>query len=79
MTPKQCRMARAALSLSVRELGELAAIRAATISHFESGGDSYRSTVDKLQAALEAKGLLFIGAGEASIAGGVGIRYRGEE
>jgi transcriptional regulator with XRE-family HTH domain len=76
MSPRQCRIARAALGLSVRELGEIAQVRAATISHFESGGDSYRSTVDKLQLALEARGVVFIGKGETSLAGGEGVRLR---
>lgn len=76
MDPTQCRMARAALGLTVDALGKLAGVRAATVSHFEAGGDSYRSTVDKLQAVLEARGATFIAAGEASLSGGAGVRLR---
>lgn len=76
MTPDQCRMARAAARLSAKRLAELADVREATVSHFEGGGESYASTVAKLQGALEAAGVVFVGAGEASIAGGVGVRLR---
>lgn len=74
MTAQQCRMARAALGLSIAELGSMAGVRAATVSHFEGGGDSYGSTIDKLRTALEAKGATFVAAGEASLVGGAGVR-----
>lgn len=77
MDPTQCRMARAALGITVEALGKLAGVRAATVSHFEAGGDSYRSTVNKLQSALEARGASFIGEGEASLTGGAGVRLGG--
>lgn len=77
MLPEQCRMARAALGLSVSELGKAAEVRPSTVSHFENGGDSRRSTVDALQRELEARGVVFISPGEASIAGGPGVRLRG--
>lgn len=76
MTPTQSRMARAALGLSIPELAALAEVRPSTVSHFELGRDSYARTVRKLQDALEAKGAVFVSAGEASIAGGVGVRLR---
>jgi transcriptional regulator with XRE-family HTH domain len=67
-------MARAALGLSIAELAERASVRVATVSHFERGGESYASTVGKLRAALEAGGVVFLGNGEASLAGGAGVR-----
>lgn len=76
MTPTQSRMARAALGLSIVDLGKCAGVRAATVSHFESGGDSYGSTIAKLQAALEARGAVFVADGEASLAGGAGVRLK---
>ena len=69
-------MARAALGLSVTNLAEVARVRPMTISHFERGGDSYASTVGKLQAALEVAGIVFVAAGESSLAGGAGVRLR---
>ncbi len=69
-------MARAALDLSTSELAGLAEVRPATVNHFERGRDSYGSTISKLQAALEARGIVFVGPGEASLAGGAGVRLR---
>jgi transcriptional regulator with XRE-family HTH domain len=73
MTPQQCRMARAALTLSISELSEATGIRPNTISEFERGADSRRSTVDRLQVALEARGALFLPADEG---GGPGVRLK---
>ena len=69
-------MARAAIKLSVADLAIAASLRPSTISHFEGGGDSRRSTVDALQRELEARGVVFVAAGEASIAGGAGVRMK---
>jgi transcriptional regulator with XRE-family HTH domain len=77
MTPEQCRMARAALGLSIADLADAAEVRAMTVSGFERGSDSRRSTVERLQAELEVRGAVFIAAGEASIAGGAGVRLKG--
>lgn len=67
-------MARAALGWSVQVLGERADVRPNTVSSFERGGASYRSTAAALQAALESAGAIFIGDGEASDGGGPGVR-----
>lgn len=76
MTPSQCRMARAALGLSIRELAALTEMHHPTISNFERGGGCYASTVEKLQRALEAEGVVFVANGEASLSGGPGVRLR---
>lgn len=70
-------MARAALGLTVADLGSLAGVRASTISAFERGGDSYSSTLGKLQEALEGRGVVFIGKDQASLSGGYGVRLKG--
>ena len=67
-------MARAAVNMSIIDLGKAAGVRAATVSNFESGGEAYASTVAKLQAALEARGIVFVGNGEVSLNGGPGVR-----
>ena len=77
MKPVQSRMARAALGWSIADLAEAASVRDMTVSNFERGGGCYASTVSKLQDALEAAGIIFVGGGEASLSGGVGIRVRG--
>ena len=69
-------MARAGLGLSAADLAGLASVRVATVSHFERGGESYASTVQKLRSALEDRGAIFLGDGEASIVGGPGVRLR---
>jgi transcriptional regulator with XRE-family HTH domain len=77
ISPTQCRTARAALGLTIPDLAAAADVRAATVSHFERGGESYASTVAKLREALEKAGAVFIAAGEASLTGGAGVRLRG--
>ena len=71
-------MARAALRLSVTELATAADLRPSTISAFEHGSDARRSTMDRLRSELEARGAVFIDNGQPSLAGGAGVRLRGE-
>lgn len=70
----QCKMARAALGLGVRELAEAAEVSTNTITRFEAGEDLKPRTVAALRQALEARGVLFIDEnGE-----GPGVRLRKE-
>ena len=73
MTPQTCRMARAALRLTVQDLAEVVNIHAATIQRFESGQDVRLSTVTKLQTMLEKRGAIFQDADEAT---GPGVRLK---
>ena len=60
MNAAQCRMARAALKLGVRELAEMAKVSPATVVRFEaSGAGVLDRTVDAIRAALEAAGVEF--------------------
>jgi transcriptional regulator with XRE-family HTH domain len=52
MTATQCRMARAGLNWSGKELSELTGVRTATISAFEKGGAALTTTVDRLKQAF---------------------------
>lgn len=73
ITPAQCRMARAALQIGVRDLAEASGISAMTITRFETGKTKgYADTLDKLQRALEAAGVEFI----PENGGGAGVRLR---
>lgn len=72
MKAVQLRMARAAVGWGVRELAERAGVTANTITRIEKGGDARLSTLDALQAALEAAGVQFI----AENGGGAGVRLR---
>jgi len=56
MTPDQCRMARAALRWSTKDLATAAGVSPVTVNSFEQGRDTYTSTVSKLRTALEASG-----------------------
>jgi transcriptional regulator with XRE-family HTH domain len=72
ITGVQCRMARAALALGVRELAEIADVSTNTITRFERGEALYSRTVDAIRAALEAAGVEFI----PENGGGAGVRLK---
>ena len=57
--PVQCRMARAALGLGVRELAAAAKVSVDTVARFERGDQLKERTVEALQHALEAAGVEF--------------------
>jgi hypothetical protein len=60
MTPAQCRMARAALDLGIRDLAKLADVSPSTITRLERGEGIYERTVDAIRAAFETAGVIFI-------------------
>ncbi len=68
----QVRMARAAVGWGVRELAEKANITPNTVSRIEKGSDALASTLDRIQAALEDAGVIFIDEDEE----GPGVRLR---
>jgi transcriptional regulator with XRE-family HTH domain len=70
----QCRMARAALRWTVRELADKARINHNTVIRFENEKhDANEVTVLAMRQAFEAAGLLFIDADDN---GGVGVREK---
>lgn len=72
MLPVQCRMARTALSLGVKDLAELADVSTNTISRFEAGEELKPRTVAAIRTALESAGVEFI----PENGGGAGVRLR---
>jgi transcriptional regulator with XRE-family HTH domain len=72
MTPAQCRMARAALELGVRDLAKMADVAPSTITRLERGESLYGRTIDAIRQALEAAGVEFI----PENGGGAGVRLR---
>lgn len=60
MLPVQCKMARTALSLGVRDLAALAAVSPDTIARLERGDRLRKSTVDDVRKALELAGVVFV-------------------
>ena len=72
MSPVQCRMARAALGLGVRELAAAAKVSTDTVARFERGEDLKERTIEALQRTFEAAGIEFIDEN----GGGHGVRLR---
>ena len=74
LLPVQCRMARAALGLGVRELAAATKVSIDTVARFERGDELKERTIEALQRVLEAAGIEFIdGDG-----GGPGVRLIGK-
>lgn len=70
ITPVQCKMARAAVGWSTRELAERANVGATTVNRFEVEARApIRATLMAIQRALEAAGVEFLEGG--------GVRVRG--
>jgi len=77
LSPIQCRIARAALGIGIRELGEIADVSPNTIARLERGETLHPRTHTHLRAALEAEGVMFIDDKAASLLGGPGVRLGG--
>jgi len=60
MNAAQCRMARAALGLGIREVADLAKVSPTTVTRLERGEELKPRTVEAIRAALEAAGVIFI-------------------
>jgi transcriptional regulator with XRE-family HTH domain len=67
MTPVQCRMARAAVGIGVRELADAAKVSTNTITRLERGEPLRERTVDAIRAALEAAGVQFTNGDEPGV------------
>ncbi|CAO3416525.1 hypothetical protein [Azospirillum argentinense] len=73
----QCRMARAALQLGVREVATLAKVSPNTIARLERGENLQERTLQDIRRAFEDAGVIFLADGEA-VGGGPGVRLRKE-
>jgi transcriptional regulator with XRE-family HTH domain len=73
ITAPQCRMARAALQWSLKDLAARSQVNHVTINRFETGqAASNPSTLTAIRTALEAAGVVFI----PENGGGPGVRLR---
>lgn len=72
MNAAQCRMARAALQIGVRDLAEMSKVAASTIARLEAGDELKPRTVEAIQRALEDAGVIFV----AENGEGPGVRLR---
>ncbi|MFG1361018.1 helix-turn-helix domain-containing protein [Xanthobacter pseudotagetidis] len=73
MLPVQCKMARAALGLGVRDLAQLARVSPDTVARLERGEALRDKTISEIRSALEAGGIRFVADGEIA-GGGPGVR-----
>ncbi len=64
MNGDQLRMARALLRLGIRELAAISGVDKNAIVRMEAGRKPHAATAQKLKEALEARGIVFIGATE---------------
>lgn len=79
ITAAQMRAARSLAGVDQRELAEKSGLSVPTIQRMEASDGVIRGNVDslmKLIGALEAYGIVLIGEGDASPAGGRGVRLR---
>lgn len=72
MDAVQCKMARAATGLGVRDLAAAAGVSPDTVARLERGEALREATVAAIRAALEAAGVEFI----PENGGGAGVRLR---
>lgn len=72
MNSIQSKMARVALSLSIKEIAKLAGVSTNTISRLEAGEELKPRTIEAIQSALENSGVEFI----AENGGGPGVRLK---
>jgi transcriptional regulator with XRE-family HTH domain len=67
MNAAQCRMARAALRLSVRDLAKLAQVATGTITRLEAGETLQARTLADIRLALEKAGVVFTNGDEPGV------------
>jgi transcriptional regulator with XRE-family HTH domain len=72
MNAAQCKMARAATGLGVRDLAKLADVSPNTVARLERGEALKEGTVSTIRSALEAAGVIFV----ESNGEGAGVRLR---
>ena len=73
----QVKLGRTALGWSVRELADQAQVNFNTVSRFENGAGVHGRTVEALETALIAAGVVFIPAGPYQGEAGPGVRLKG--
>jgi DNA-binding XRE family transcriptional regulator len=67
MNALQLKMARVALGLTVRQAAELADVSHDTITRIEGGQELKESTVQKVRAAFESRGIKFTNGSQPGV------------
>lgn len=75
MDPVQCRMARAAIGISIAEFAELAKVSTNTVVRFERSEELKKSTVDHMASVFRGLGITFL----ADTGNGIGVLYKRED
>ncbi|NKL12645.1 transcriptional regulator [Rhizobium leguminosarum bv. viciae] len=78
MLPIQCKMARTALDMGVKQLADAAEVSTNTIVRFERGEDLKPRTIAAIRTVLEEAGVVFLD-GDYSGSGGPGIRLKAND
>ncbi|TAT71249.1 XRE family transcriptional regulator [Rhizobium ruizarguesonis] len=78
MLPIQCKMARTALDMGVKQLADAADVSTNTIVRFERGEDLKPRTIAAIRTVLEEAGVVFLD-GDYSGSGGPGIRLKAND
>ncbi|MGZ2408438.1 putative transcriptional regulator [Rhizobium ruizarguesonis] len=76
--PIQCKMARTALDMGVKQLADAADVSTNTIVRFERGEDLKPRTIAAIRTVLEEAGVVFLD-GDYSGSGGPGIRLKAND
>ena len=81
ITAGQMRAARALLGIDQRQLAQMSGVSLPTIQRMEASEGNVRGVIDTLTKVVEAfdrAGVVLIGEGAASAAGGRGVRLKSE-
>ena len=67
MNAAQCRMARAALQIGIRDIAKMAKVAPGTISRLEAGEELKPRTVEAIRHAFEKAGVAFTNGDEHGV------------
>jgi transcriptional regulator with XRE-family HTH domain len=67
MNAAQCRMARAALQIGIRDIAKMAKVAPGTISRLEAGEELKPRTVEAIRHAFEKTGVAFTNGDEPGV------------
>jgi DNA-binding LacI/PurR family transcriptional regulator len=67
MNAVQCRMARAALQIGIRDIANMARVAPGTVSRLEAGEELKPRTLEAIQQAFEKAGIVFTNGDEPGV------------